>query len=60
MLLQVFALTFFILLIAITIMAIGIIFKRNPIAGSCGGVNNIPGVKSACKCNSPCKNKQKS
>jgi hypothetical protein len=59
MLLKIIALTFVIMLIVISIMAIGIFFQRKPIKGSCGGVSNIPGVKSACECNKPCKNKQR-
>ncbi len=37
----------------IVLMAIGIFFKRKPIAGSCGGLGNV-GVEKACDCDKPC------
>lgn len=32
--------TLFVFIGVITMMAIGVMFKRKPIAGSCGGLNN--------------------
>lgn len=37
----------------IGLMAIGVIFKRQPIAGSCGGLGNV-GIEKACDCDKPC------
>lgn len=35
-----FIATFFFMMIVILIMAVGVLFGRNAIKGSCGGVNN--------------------
>lgn len=43
-----FLLSFVILMIIIAIMAVGVIGGRAPIAGSCGGLNNL-GVDGACE-----------
>jgi len=40
---QVFFLVFFGLMIIVTIMAVGVIMGRKPIAGSCGGVGTALG-----------------
>ncbi len=37
----------------IALMAVGVMFKRSPISGSCGGLGNI-GVEKACDCDKPC------
>jgi len=41
---------------AIAAMAIGVIFGRPRIEGSCGGLNRVPGVDSDCggACRRPC------
>ena len=35
------------------LMAIGVIFSRKPIKGSCGGLSNV-GVDKACNCEETC------
>lgn len=46
--------TIFIMFIAmIGLMSVGIMFKRKPIAGSCGGLGNV-GIEKACDCDKPC------
>lgn len=52
-----FLVIFIILLLVITLMSIGIIFKRKPISGSCGGLGNV-GVEKACDCDRPCPKRQ--
>ena len=43
----------------VLLMSIGVLFGRRAIQGSCGGINNIPGLKSDCagNCSRPCPNK---
>lgn len=43
-----FLLTFIILLIIVSVMAIGVMRGRNPISGSCGGLNNV-GLSRGCE-----------
>ena len=43
-----FVLAFFILLLIVTGMAIGVMRGRQPISGSCGGLSNL-GVDGACE-----------
>ena len=57
--LEVFAITFVILLIVVVAMAIGVIFGRGAIKGSCGGISNIDGLESACDfCSEPCEKRK--
>ncbi|MCB1691897.1 MAG: (Na+)-NQR maturation NqrM [Pseudomonadales bacterium] len=43
-----FLLTFLIIVAVVAAMSIGVIYGRKPIAGSCGGLNNL-GVDGACE-----------
>ena len=43
-----FFLTFFILVMVLLAMSVGILRGRAPIKGSCGGLNNL-GIDSACE-----------
>lgn len=40
-----FLITFFIVAIVVLIMSVGVLFGRKPVQGSCGGLNNIDGMK---------------
>ncbi|PIE45585.1 MAG: Na(+)-translocating NADH-quinone reductase subunit E [Gammaproteobacteria bacterium] len=48
-----FLVIFAMFLLMITLMALGVMFKRKPISGSCGGLSNV-GVEKACDCDKPC------
>jgi hypothetical protein len=43
-----FVLAFFVMLSVVAGMAIGVMYGRQPISGSCGGLNNI-GIDGACE-----------
>ena len=38
-------------------MAIGVMVNGKTIQGSCGGLNNIDGIKRVCDCEDPCEAK---
>lgn len=40
-------------MVMIALMAVGVMFKRKPIAGSCGGLGAV-GIEKACDCDEPC------
>lgn len=50
---EIFLLTFLIMLIVVTIMAIGYIFQKKKIKGSCGGISEL-GLEKVCDCDEPC------
>ncbi|MFT7470929.1 MAG: hypothetical protein ACI8XU_000822 [Kiritimatiellia bacterium] len=41
----IFLVTFLIMAVVIVIMSVGVLFGRKPVQGSCGGMNNIVGLK---------------
>lgn len=41
-------------LVAVLIMSVGVLFKRKPIAGSCGGIANLMGSCDICDKKSEC------
>ncbi len=41
------------LLLFVALMAVGVMFKRKPISGSCGGLGGV-GIEKACDCDKPC------
>jgi len=41
----IFLVTFVVMLLFIAAMSIGVMFKRSPIKGSCGGLGKITGIK---------------
>ncbi|WP_341503139.1 (Na+)-NQR maturation NqrM [Gallaecimonas sp. GXIMD4217] len=51
-------LTFGLFLVVILAMAVGYIFQKKAISGSCGGLGSI-GVDKACDCPEPCDNRKK-
>ncbi len=53
----VFLITFGIMLTVIIIMAVGYIFQRKTITGSCGGLSTI-GIKKVCDCDEPCEKRK--
>ena len=52
-----FIVVFLVMAITILIMAVGVIFGREPIKGSCGGLNNV-GVERACGCKDVCEKQE--
>ena len=48
-----FLITFVLMLIVILIMAVGYIFQRKKIKGSCGGISDL-GLEKVCDCDEPC------
>lgn len=50
---KVFVITFAILLIVVIGASVGVLFKRQPIKGSCGGLGAL-GFEKACDCKEPC------
>ena len=52
-----FIITFFIFLLVIVAMAIGVIFGRKRIQGSCGGLASV-GIEKSCDCEVTCEQKQ--
>jgi len=55
----VFIITFIVFSAALVAMAIGVIFGRPAIKGSCGGLNNIDGLGKCEFCSGTCKKKPK-
>lgn len=45
--------------VVILIMSVGVLFKRKPIAGSCGGIANLMGSCDICEKKSECIDKKK-
>lgn len=43
----------------VLIMSVGVIFKRKPISGSCGGIANLMGSCDVCEMKSECVDKNK-
>ncbi|MCW8878985.1 MAG: (Na+)-NQR maturation NqrM [Kangiellaceae bacterium] len=50
---ELFLITFVLMLIVIMIMAVGYIFQRKKIKGSCGGISDL-GLEKVCDCDEPC------
>ena len=55
---QIFLITFGVFLMVVVAMAIGYIFQRKSISGSCGGLGSI-GIEKECDCPEPCDNRKK-
>jgi hypothetical protein len=54
---EIFVLTFILMLIVFAAMAIGYMVQRKTIAGSCGGLGAL-GIEKACDCDNPCEKRQ--
>lgn len=50
---ELFLITFVLMLVVIMIMAVGYIFQRKKIKGSCGGISDL-GLEKVCDCDEPC------
>ena len=55
---QIFLITFAVFLLVVVGMAIGYIFQKKSISGSCGGLVSV-GIEKACDCPDPCDNRKK-
>lgn len=56
---EIMLVTFGIFLGAILVMSVGVLFKRKPIQGSCGGIANLMGSCDICEKKSECIDKMK-
>ncbi len=54
---DIFLVTFGIIVVIVLVMAVGVIFGRKPIAGSCGGYKAID-ADCAFGCKNPCEKRQ--
>lgn len=54
---EIFVLTFILMLVVFAAMAIGYMVQRKTIAGSCGGLGAL-GIEKACDCDNPCEKRQ--
>lgn len=52
-----FIITFFVFLLVIVAMAVGVIFGHKRIQGSCGGLSSV-GIEKSCDCDTVCKQPQ--
>ena len=52
-----FLLAFSLFVLVMLIMAVGYIFQRKRISGSCGGLDAL-GIEKACDCEKPCAKKR--
>ncbi len=50
---EIFIITFLLMLVVVAIMAIGYIFQKKKIKGSCGGISDL-GLEKVCDCDEPC------
>lgn len=50
-----FIISFVVFLLVVLIMAIGVIFGKKRIQGSCGGLANV-GIEKSCDCETSCNN----
>lgn len=54
--LTLFVIVFSVMMLTIVAMAVGVLYGREPIKGSCGGLGAV-GVERACDCVDVCQNK---
>lgn len=48
-----YLITFGFFLLMVVLMSLGVMARRKPIQGSCGGLSNV-GVDKVCNCETPC------
>ena len=53
-----FVVSFVFFLVVIAAMAVGYIFQKKSLAGSCGGLASV-GIDKACDCDDPCDKRKK-
>ena len=53
----IFFITFGFFLVVVLGMAVGYIFQKKTLAGSCGGLASV-GIEKACDCDNPCEKRQ--
>lgn len=53
-----FIATFVVFLLVVLAMAVGYIFNKKTIGGSCGGLASV-GIEKECDCPEPCENRKK-
>ncbi|AWB68012.1 Na(+)-translocating NADH-quinone reductase subunit E [Saccharobesus litoralis] len=53
----IFLLVFAMFLLVVLAMAVGYIFQKKTISGSCGGLGSL-GIDKACDCDDPCDNRK--
>jgi len=53
----IFFITFCFFLLVGTAMAVGYIFQKKTLAGSCGGLASV-GIEKECDCDNPCEKRQ--
>ena len=56
--LSVFLASFIVLALATLGMALGVLLNNRELKGSCGGLGNVPGAESSCRCANPCDRKK--
>ena len=57
---EIFLITFTVMTLAVLGMALGVLLGRRGIKGSCGGLNTLKGLESACSaCSGSCEAKKK-
>lgn len=55
---MVYIVTFIVIALAITGMAVGVLLSDRRIKGSCGGLNTIQGLEGSCGCEKPCEKRR--
>lgn len=53
------AATLLVFLLAAAGLALGLLFGRGAVRGSCGGLSVIPGIERLCSCAEPCRRRRR-
>lgn len=53
----IFLITFGFFLVVVLAMAVGYIFQKKTLAGSCGGLASV-GIEKSCNCDDPCEKRK--